>query len=166
MNNCPRRFNGSCPNACNDEIAENLRKIVELQKKAVREELSEQMCDADELGFSISNPARFNTRPIQVFTDDDEPWKTDVNRNDDGCHECEKTCVFRVEKVEEATATFRALIHCEKCCENEEDRCHECEERERKNKKFKSTNSFITIKLDKIAAYRCLGDTFVDICIR
>lgn len=160
-----------CPDHCNDEIAENLKKIAVLQKAAVREELAEQMCDADELGFNIGRPVKFNTRPIQLFTDDDKAYSCPIERNEDGCgdRDHEKSCVFRVEKIEEGTVTVRALVECghqEKCEESEIFEVRGCEENREETKKFRSTNSFKTIKLENIAAFRCLKDTFVDICIR
>ena len=148
-----------------DYIKKTLEDIVKLQREAVVGELREEMCDARTLGVFDNVNLKFNTRPVQVFTDDDEPWKTKVNRNDDGCHECEETCVFRVERVENGVAIFRALIHCEKGCMNEERR-EECREHKHCHRMFKSTDSFITIKLANIAALRCLRDTFVNLCIR
>lgn len=148
-----------------DYIKKTLEEIIKLQKEAVRGELQEEMCDFRGLGINDDVDLRFNTRPVQVFTDDDEPWKTKVNRNDDGCHECEETCVFRVEKVVDGVAIFRALIHCEKGCFNEE-HFEDCHEKKFCRRMFKSTDSFISIKLDKIAALRCMRDTFVNLSIR
>jgi len=148
-----------------DYIKKTLEEIVRLQKEAVMGEIREEMCDARTLGVFDDVDLRFNTRPIQVFTDDDEPWKTKVNRNDDGCHECEDTCIFRVERVIDGVAIFRALVHCEPGCLNEENR-EECREHQPCRRMYKSTDSFISIKLDRIAALRCMRDTFVNICIR
>ena len=121
-----------------------LEKIERLQKEAVREELKEEMCDANRLGNSDAcGLLKYNTRPIEIFCGCDHPWNCPIDRNStDGT----MTNVFRVEKVEGDYAVFRAL--------------------EVDNDDLKSTNSFITIKLCNIDALRCLGDCFVDLCIR
>jgi len=139
-----RCING-CVGRC-DEIATLLCNIIRLQREAVREELQEEMCDGKRLG--CGSKFKCNTRPIEVFTDDDEPWRTPICRNDMDCQTGEdgKTCVFRAEKIEKDAVVLRALVR---------DGDH----------KFLSTDSFITIRLDKIAAIRCLKDTFVNICI-
>ena len=148
MNNgCPSRNNTS-----NDEIKLLLEKIVAMQKEAVRGEIAEEMCD----GFLGNNndlcKFKCNTRPLQVYTDDDHPWSAPIERDEDGCNNPEKSCVLRVEKVEDGVAVFRAL--------------KVCAEAENDHERFKSTDSFITIKLGCICAIRCMKDTFVDLCIR
>ena len=145
-------MNNQCPRSGGDEIKRLLENIVRMQKEAVRGEVEEQMCDGH-LGNNDLCRFRCNTRPLQIFTDDDKPWGTPIERNEDGCHEeSEKSCVLRVERVEDGVAVFRALIDCGKHVDHKE--------------RFKSTDSFITIKLACICALRCLKDTFVDICIR
>jgi len=140
-----------------NQIAIDLRRIVRLQKEAVRDELRDETCSARRLG--CGRLENFNTRPIQIFTDDNKAWSTLLQRNADGCVENDKTCVFRVEKVECGTATFRALIPLGE--EEEFDGNDVCRRR-----RFIATDSFITIKLSCICAIRCLNDTFVDLCIR
>lgn len=144
-------MNNQCGRGGGDEIKFLLEKIVKMQREAVRGELAEEMCD----GFLGNNDLcrfRCNTRPLQIYTDDDKPWGLPTNRNEGGCEEFDKSCTLRVEKVEDGTATFRALKDC-----GFDDGGH---------KKFESTDSFITIKLGCICALRCLHDTFVDLCIR
>ena len=161
------------------EITCILETIDRIQKRSIREELAERFCDFDRLGLNRPNINEFNTRPIQLFTDDDVPYYIPIFRNEDGCdkhhaHEegcCEikKSCVFRIERVLGNTVTVRALIECPGECEDEIDfQCHNCceERKPRKHKKFLATDSFKTIKLENIAAIRCLDDTFVDLCIR
>lgn len=135
-----------------DEVTVILEKIVALQKAAVREELQERFCDSDFLG-ELECREECNTRPIMLFTDDDEPWNCPVEREEGECTvgPNEKTCVFRAEKVENGVVVLRAL---------------EEEERSGRHRKFKSTDSFITIRINNISALRCLKDTFVDLCIR
>lgn len=147
-------------NICRDQITIILEKIVELQRRAVKEELQEKFCDHNFLGEE-NRQTEFNTRPIQIFTDDDVAWHCPIEKEEDGCneHQHERTCVFRVEKVENDAVTLRALKekkHSEEMRQNDD--CF--------NKRFKSTNSFITIRITSISAIRCLRDTFVDLCIR
>jgi len=140
---------------CNNDITQSLIRIVRMQREAVREELSNELCSGRSLG--CGRRERINTRPMQIFTDDDKAWGCPIFRNEDGCEAEGKTCVFRVERVEGCTATFRALIS----DDHFDDTNNPC-----KPGKFKSTDSFKTIKLCDIAAIRCLNDTFVDLCIR
>lgn len=135
-----------------DEITVVLEKIVVLQKAAVREEIQEKFCDHGFLG-EMECKEECNTRPIMLFTDDDEPWNCPVEREEGECsvERNEKTCVFRAEKVENGVVVLRAL---------------EEEGREGHRRKFKSTDSFITIRINSISALRCLKDTFVDLCLR
>jgi len=126
-----------------------------MQRETVREELNELMCDS-RLG-ACGRRFEINTRPIQVFTDDDQPWSAPIDRNNSGCPDQPRSCVFRVEKVEGCTATLRALIDAGPAA-NAVPGCP------RHN--FLATDSFITVKLSCICAIRCLGDTFVDLCIR
>ena len=154
-------MNNSCCNS-GSMIAEDLRRIVRLQKEAVRDELQEEFCSARRLG--CGRLENFNTRPLQIFTDDDQPWACPINRNSDGCHNNEKTCVLRVEKVEGGAATFRALIPIDG--ETGEEGFEPFDNDICRRKRFIATDSFITIKLGCICAIRCMNDTFVDLCIR
>ena len=152
--------NNCCTVNNNDEIAVILEKIARLQREVVHEELEERFCDANCLGEDVVFN-KLNTRPISVFTDDDEPWHCPTKRNEDGCNrnEHEETCVFRVEKVVNDSVVLRAL--------KERRPSREMNERGRnRHERFESTDSFITIKLHRIAALRCFKDTFVDLCIR
>ena len=141
----------SCVRSSGDEIKILLEKIDKMQKESVRGEIEEEMCD----GFLGNNDlCRFkcNTRPLQVYTDDDVPWGCPVNRDMDGCDgEAEKSCILRAEKVTDDSVTFRALKDCGFDGEH---------------RKYESTDSYITIKLGCICALRCMKDTFVDLCIR
>jgi len=157
--------NQNIVNLGDDDIKILLEKIVILQREAVRGELEEEMCDADFLGVAGNVNLQYNTRPIQIFTAEDHAWHCPTSRNNDTCDGCEESCVFRVEKVDNCTATFRALIPCEKGCRDNEPRV-ECQDNLPEHRHFKSTDSFITINLGRIAAIRCLRDCFIDLCIR
>jgi len=143
-------------NCCNaTEIKAILEKICHMQHTLVKEELEEHFCDRDFFSGDECE-IKCNTRPIQLFTDDDKAWKCPFEGNEDGC-EPNSSCVFRVEKVKDGTVTVRALI-----VENEgQENCGQGHKA-----KFKSTNSFKTINIGCICAIRCLKDTFVDLCIR
>ena len=147
-----------------DDVKVLLKKIVAMQSAAVRSELQEEMCDADSLGI-IGNTYLCNTRPLQLFTAEDHSWHCPVGHDSDSCGNCEESCIFRVEKVENDVAVFRMLIACSKDCDEAEqhDTCHD---RIPHIRHYRSTDSFITIKLDRISAVRCLRDCFVDLCIR
>jgi len=152
-------------NYMEDDIKILLEKIARMQREAVIGELQEEMCDADYLGVIEGVNIKYNTRPIQIFTDEDHAWHCPVGHDNDFCDGCEKTCIFRVERIDNNVAIFRGLIPCEKGCREDHIK-NECQDNIIEHRHYKSTNSFITIKLDKIAAVRCLGDCFVDLCLR
>jgi len=128
-----------------------------MQKAAVREEIQEEMCDGKLGACARLGAAKFNTRPLEIYTHDDRAWFCPVDRENPCCKaEGEaRTCIMRVEKVEGDCATFRALKH----------HGHECHDANNRHK-FEQTDSFITIKIADIAAIRCLRDCFVNLCIR
>jgi len=140
----------------NTEICRLLVDICKMQKDAVREEIQEEMCDGRLGACSRLGAARFNTRPLEIYTEGDRAWECPVDRENPCCviGDDERSCILRVEKVVGGTATFRALKHHPQGCG--EGHHHE---------KYESTDSFITIKLEDIAAIRCLRDCFVNLCI-
>ena len=142
-----------------DEIAVILEKIAEIQRKAVRVEIREEFCDFGRLtaGEGCGGFSECNTRPIQLFLccgGPERPLYVPIHRAQDGCNfeEGAKSCALRVEKVQNGAVTLRALKE-----------RHECED---PRMRYESTDSFLTVKLETIAAIRCLPDTFVDLCIR
>ena len=144
-----------------NEITKLLVNICKMQKEAVREEIQEEMCDGKLGKCAELGRAKFNTRPLEIYTDDDKAWSCPVDRENPCCKSegDKRTCILRVEKVVDGCATFRALKH----------HSNECVEGHREghgHERFKSTDSFITIKLENIAAIRCLKDCFVNLCIR
>jgi len=142
---------------CNQELRRLLVNICRMQKEAVREEIQEEMCDGRLGHCATLGRAKFNTRPLEVYTDDDKAWACPVDREDVFCNGegHEKSCAFRIEKVDGDLATFRALVKVE-----EHGECGD------KKAKFKPTSSFKSIKICDISAIRCLKDTFVNLCIR
>ena len=141
---------------CNTELHSLLRNIVRLQREAVRAEVAEEFCDANRLG--CGRREEFNTRPLQIFTEGDRPWHCPINRNNAACSDMPDTCTFRCEKIEGCLATFRALIPLNQI---EQDGNNPCS-----GGRYIATDSFITVKLENIAAIRCLNDCFVELCIR
>lgn len=143
-NYCCNNNNNNC---C--DIRETLRKIERLQREAVSTELQEGCC-RDFLGEDNVCDT-FNTRPITFYTAENRQFEFPVRRNDSGCERGQKSCVFRVECVNNDTCQCRVLVEGENQCG--------CP-------RYCSTDSFVTIRLCDIASCRCLPDTFVDLCIR
>lgn len=144
-------FYGNCN--CNNnnccDIKETLRKVDRLQKQAVCSEIQEGCCK-DCLGDDKICDL-FNTRPITFYTCENHLLEFPVRRNDSGCDGGERSCVLRVECVNNETCQCRVLTE-----ENNQFGCN----------RFNATDSFVTIRLCDIASCRCLPDTFVDLCIR
>lgn len=138
--------NNSNSNCC--DIKETLRKIDRLQKEAVSSELQEGCCK-DTLGESNVCDS-FNTRPITLYTAENNEFEFPISRSDSGCSGGQKSCVLRVECVNNDTCQCRVLVEGKNKC----GRPGYC-----------STDSFVTIRLSDIASCRCLPDTFVDLCI-
>ena len=136
-------------------IAGIMRNICRLQQEAVRAELSDLTCDARHLG--CGRKELFNTRPVHVYTDDDQPFHCSINRNDASCNEENRSCTFRIERVQGNTVTLRALVP----VGEQEPTQNPC-----KPGKYLATDSFITINVGCICAIKCLNDSFVDLCIR
>ena len=151
-------FNNQCCPVMN-EITTDMMKIVRMQKEAVRAELRDEFCSSNRLGCGRRD--EFNTRPVQIFCGCNHPWSCAINRFNSNCEEEPKSCVFRIEKVERGCVTLRVLIDTGIHGPELNDVYDGCSKH-----KFLATDSFITIKLCDISAIRCLGDTFVDLCIR
>lgn len=139
--------NNNINNCC--DIRQTLEKIERLQREAVSSELQEGCCK-DVLGEDNICDL-FNTRPITFYTAENRELEYPIRRYDSGCGCSEKSCVFRVECVSNNSCQCRILvegkIHCGR-------------------PSYHATDSFVTIKLSDISSFRCLPDTFVDLCIR
>ena len=134
MNHCHKAKRRPCGNG----IAEILENIVRLQNIAEEREEREIGCLRTRLG-SCNEKFDFNTRPIEIFSDEDKKWCMPFGRDDE-----HKSDVFRVEKVCNGTATFRVLAPTG-------------------DRKFpyEKTNSFFTVSLDCLCCIRCLCDVHV-----
>ena len=146
-------------NCCgtNNSIADILKVILILQQNACPESCLDS-CDRPMLGGG-PNCLICNTRPVMLYTccGNGCPWSMPVSKDlttvcsnpqvNNCCYECSN--VFRVEKLDGNTATFRVLI------QNPEESC--CN-----SQPYLATNSFFTMDLSCCCVIRCLNDTYVD----
>ena len=146
-------------NCCgtNNSIADILKVILILQQNACPESCLDS-CDRPMLGGG-PNCLICNTRPIMLYTccGNGTPWSMPVSKDlttvcsNPQVNNCSYECsnVFRVEKLDGNTATFRVLI------QNPEESC--CN-----SQPYLATNSFFTMDLSCCCVIRCLNDTYVD----
>lgn len=147
MNNSNCCNNSKNDDCCCTHIAEILKVICVLQSNACPETCLNS-CDRPVLGGG-GNCIVCNTRPIMLYTCNGTPWvmpitRTNLNCNLDGV-ECSN--VFRVEKVEDCTATCRVLAP-----NTLEGNCYP----------YEATDSVFTINLNCVCCIRCLNDTYVE----
>lgn len=144
-------------------ISDILKVINILQKKAVRIDDEDNMCDRPAL--SCGHCLECNTRPIQLITcgrNGDDPLVMPtttcaIPAAADACPVRQFSSVFRVERVDNCCCTCRVLVP-EIDSVVRPERCSDC------SCDYKATSSFFTIDLKCVCAVRCLNDTFVD-CI-
>ena len=146
-------------NCCgtNNSIADILKVILILQQNACPESCLDS-CDRPMLGGG-PNCLLCNTRPVMLYTCSGNgcPWSMPVSKDlttvcsNPQVNNCSYECsnVFRVEKLDGNTATFRVLI------QNPEESC--CN-----SQPYLATNSFFTMDLSCCCVIRCLNDTYVD----
>lgn len=130
-------------------IAEILKVIVVLQANACPETCLNS-CDRPVLGGG-TNCIVCNTRPIQLYTcgSNGTPWSMPTSRSNVNCNVDASTCsqVFRVEKVDGCTATFRVLAP-----NTDTTSVYP----------YESTDSVFTMDLSCLCCIRCLNDTYVE----
>ena len=136
--------NNNC-NKCDNCIMEILQVINVLQSNACPDSCL-LSCDRPALGGG-TNCVICNTRPIMLYTcaGNGTPFSMPISRSETDTN----SSVFRVEKIDDCTATFRVLAN------NPEPSC--CN-----TMPFIATNSFFTMNLNCVCAIRCLNDTSVD----
>ena len=146
-------------NCCgtNNSIADILKVILILQQNACPESCLDS-CDRPMLGGG-PNCLICNTRPVMLYTCSGNgcPWSMPVSKDlttvcsNPQVNNCSYECsnIFRVEKLDGNTATFRVLI------QNPEESC--CN-----SQPYLATNSFFTMDLSCCCVIRCLNDTYVD----
>ncbi len=131
-------------------IAEILQVILVLQQNAVCPEKCLDSCDRPVLGCGTSCCV-CNTRPIMLYSccpQGTQPISMPISKDITTCTvEGECSNIFRIEKVEGNSATFRVLAP------NTEDTGLY---------PYVATNSFCTFNLDCICCIRCLNDTCVE----
>lgn len=138
-----------CNNENSNGITEILQVILILQQNAACPESCIDSCDRPMLGCAQTFCV-CNTRPVMIYTcgQNGTPLSMPISKEITTCTTPE-TCssVFRVEKVEGNTATFRVLAP-----NPEETALYP----------YVSTNSFFTLNLNCCCCLRCLNDTCVE----
>lgn len=136
----------------NNGIQEILEVILVLQKNACCEDSCLDSCDKPVLGCSTISCV-CNTRPVMLYMcgQTNTPLSMPISKENIDCsgETAADTCssVFRVEKVECNSATFRVL---------------QANPDETSIYPYVSTNSFFTVNLDCLCCLRCLNDTCVE----
>ena len=138
---------------CNDNdnsIAGILRVILALQQNACPDSCLDT-CDRPMLGGGTGCLV-CNTRPVMLYTccANGLPWSMPITKDDtSACTSATDTCstVFKVEKVEGDSATFRVLAPNPDTTSLYP---------------YVSTNSFFTMDLTCLCVIRCLSDTYVE----
>lgn len=131
-------------------IAEILEVILVLQNNASCPDSSLDTCDRPVLG-SCSTCCTCNTRPVMLYMcgNTTAPLSMPTTKDAINCSDSASNCssVFRVEKVECNSATFRVLKPT-----TDDASLYE----------YESTNSFFTVNLHCLCCLRCLNDTCVE----
>jgi len=102
-------------------------------------------CDKGFLGNCLT-PVVFNTRPVVLYTCNNEPWVMPTSRTAD-CTAAVTSCVFRVEKLDDCTATLRVLVPTTDPTTGTT---------------YTATDAFFTVNLSCVGALRCLPDTYIE----
>ncbi|MGI6329406.1 MAG: CotY/CotZ family spore coat protein [Bacilli bacterium] len=132
-------------------IADILKVILILQKKACLTSDELNTCDKKVLGYDNLNICNYNTRPIQLFLiskNGNEPLIMPTTRGliDETTI---YSSVFRLEKLDNNCATFRVLSP---ISTSNQSTCSS----------YEKTNSFFTLDLKCVCAIRCLNDTIIE----
>lgn len=125
-------------------IAEILAIINVLQQNACNSDTCLDSCDRGFLGCG-ANSLTCNTRPVQIYLCNGEQLSMPISKDSTTCSGSGCSSVFRVEKLDGCSCTFRVLAPSTEG-----------------GFPFSSTNSFFTMNLNCCCCLRCLSDTFVD----
>jgi len=128
------------------QISEVLAIINVLQQNACNSGECLETCDRGFLGCN-GNALVCNTRPIQLYLCNGQQLSMPTSKDATGCEDSECSSVFRVEKIEGCSATFRVLVPSTE-----------------PGSTYSATNSFFTMNLNCVCCLRCLSDTHID-CI-
>ena len=114
------------------QIAEILAIISVLQQNACNSETCLDTCDRGFLGCG-ANSLTCNTRPVMLYLCNGQPLSMPIEKDSTGdCPEAGCSSVFRVEKLDGCSCTFRVLARCNGDSSST----------------FVSTNSFFTMNLN------------------
>lgn len=130
-------------NSCNDGIRDILKTILILQKESDMPANCLDTCDKRSLG-TLPSICGYNTRPITMYLCGCCNTRLEMPISKDPA-ETTLSPVFRIEKLDENTATFRVLIAVEGDPVT-----------------YTATNSFFTVNIDCICVLKCLGDTLIE----
>lgn len=127
-----------------DGIRDILKTILILQKETNIPGVCLDACDKRSLG-NLPDVCSYNTRPITMYLCGccNTRLEMPTTRNP---FDTTTSPVFRIEKLDEDTATFRVLIA----------------SLDGDTVTYTSTNSFFTVDIDCICVLKCLGDTLVE----
>ncbi|MEG0798873.1 MAG: CotY/CotZ family spore coat protein [Bacilli bacterium] len=145
-NDC--KVNCKCNCNCDSCIADILQTICNIQTN-VNNECCLNCCDRPVLGCGETCTC-CNTRPIMIYCGCcSTPWSVPTTKTNANCSTTPADCtsVFRLEKINNCCATFRALAPCA-----EEGTVYP----------YVATDSVFTMNINCICALRCLNDTYVD----
>lgn len=131
-------------NTNNNGIRDILKTILILQKEANMPEGCLDTCDKRCLG-TLPSICGYNTRPITLYLCGCCNTRLEMPISRDPA-ETTTSPVFRIEKLDEDTATFRVLV------------ATTVDE----VTTYTATDSFFTVDIDCICVLKCLADTFVE----
>lgn len=125
----------------NNNLCEVLQVILLLQQNASCSDACLDSCDRATLGCGTTC-VLCNTRPLMLYScsSGSTPLSFPISR---AYNETTTSNVFRIEKLDGNTATFRVLVV------NEDDT-------------LTATNSFFTMNLGCLCTLRCMNDTYVE----
>ena len=125
----------------NNNLSEVLQVILLLQQNASCSDACLDSCDRATLGCGTTC-VLCNTRPLMLYScsSGSTPLSFPISR---AYNETTTSNVFRIEKLDGNTATFRVLVV------NEDDT-------------LTATNSFFTMNLGCLCTLRCMNDTYVE----
>ena len=126
------------------QISEVLAIINVLQQNACSSGECLETCDRGFLGCN-GNALVCNTRPVQLYLCNGQQLSMPISKDDTSSDN--NSSVFRVEKIEGCSATFRVLAPSTET-----------------GSTYSATNSFFTMNLNCVCCLRCLSDTHID-CI-
>jgi len=127
-------------------IAEILAIINVLQQNACTSDTCLDSCDRGFLGCG-SNSLTCNTRPVMLYLCSGAAITMPIEKDSTTCDGTGCSSVFRVEKLDGCSATFRVLAPSTEG-----------------SLPYTATNSFFTVNLNCVCILRCLSDTYIE-CI-